>query len=76
MSKCDFNKVAPHGCSLVNLLHFSEHLFLGTPLGGCFCIDNDYCVACLNKMDILKTDVYNMSAHLQQNSIIAIFDLI
>ena len=25
-----------HGCSPVNLLHISEHLFLGIPLGGCF----------------------------------------
>ena len=25
-----------HGCSPVNLLHVSEHLFLRTPLGGCF----------------------------------------
>ena len=43
MSKCDFNKVplqSPfelalrHGCSPVNLLHISEHLFLRTPPGG------------------------------------------
>ena len=26
-----------HGCSPVNLLHISEHFFLGTPLRGCFC---------------------------------------
>ena len=26
-----------HGCSLVNLKIFSEHLFLGTPLDGYFC---------------------------------------
>ena len=40
MSKCDFNKVGSnfievtlrHGCSPVNLLHISEHLFLRTPL--------------------------------------------
>ena len=40
MSKCDFNKVASnftevtlrHGCSPVNLLHISEHLFLRIPL--------------------------------------------
>ena len=32
MSKCDFNKVAKQLCSLVNLQHFSEHLFLRTPL--------------------------------------------
>ena len=38
MPKCDFNKVARHGCSPVNLLHFSEHLFLGTPLDACFWI--------------------------------------
>ena len=25
-----------HGCSPVNLLHISEHFFLGTSLGGCF----------------------------------------
>ena len=25
-----------HGCSLVNLMQFSEHLFLRTPMGGCF----------------------------------------
>ena len=24
-----------HGCFPVNLLHFSEHIFVGTPLGGC-----------------------------------------
>ena len=27
-----------HGFSPVNLMIFSEHLFLGTPLDGCFCI--------------------------------------
>ena len=27
-----------HGCSPVNLLHFSEHLFLRTPLDGGFCL--------------------------------------
>ena len=27
-----------HGCSPVNYYIFSEHLFLGTTLGGCFCI--------------------------------------
>ena len=46
MPKCDFNKAAllcnfieialRHRCSLVNLLHIFRHLFLGTPLGGCF----------------------------------------
>ena len=48
--KSDFNKVAKqlieitlqHGCSPLNLLHilssiFSEHLFMRTPLDGCFC---------------------------------------
>ena len=28
-----------HGCSHVNLLHFSEHLFLRTPLKGCVCLE-------------------------------------
>ena len=45
MPTCDFNKFARnfieialrHGCSAVNLLIFSEHLFLGTAMGGCFC---------------------------------------
>ena len=45
MPKCDFNKFARnfieialrHGCSAVNLLIFSAHLFLGTPMDGCFC---------------------------------------
>ena len=45
MPKCDFNKFARnfieialrHGCSAVNLLIFSEHLFLGTAMRGCFC---------------------------------------
>ena len=41
MPKCDFNKVAKqitlrHGCSPVNLQHVSVHLFIRTPLGGCF----------------------------------------
>ena len=44
MPKCDFNKVAKQlyqnrtsaWVSPVNLLHISEHLFPGTPLGGCF----------------------------------------
>ena len=46
MPKCDFNKVAKqsdfiefklrHECSPVNWCIFSEHLFLRTPLGGCF----------------------------------------
>ena len=31
MLKCDFNKVAKQLCWI-----FSEHLFLRTPLGGCF----------------------------------------
>ena len=31
MPKCDFNKVAKQLCWI-----FSEHLFLRTPLGGCF----------------------------------------
>ena len=39
-------------------------------------IGNGNCVACLNKMDIPKTNVHSMSAHVQQNSIIAIFDSI
>ena len=30
MPKCDFNKVAMLGCSLVNFLHISEQLFLRT----------------------------------------------
>ena len=33
MPKCDFNKVGKQLCWI-----FSEHLFLRTPLGGCFCI--------------------------------------
>ena len=39
--KCDFT--LRHGCSPVNLLIyciFSEHLFLRTPLDGCFWINN------------------------------------
>ena len=36
MPKYDLNKVAKH-CSMGFLKHiFSEHLFLGTPLDGCF----------------------------------------
>ena len=36
---CNFIEIAlRHGCSPVNLLHISEHLFQGKPLGGCFCI--------------------------------------
>ena len=31
MPKCDFNEVAKQICCI-----FSEHLFLGTSLGGCF----------------------------------------
>ena len=34
-----FIKIAlRHGCSSVHLLQFSEHLFLRTPLDGCFCL--------------------------------------
>ena len=34
--KCDFNKIIfQHGFSPVNLLNFSEHLFIRTLLGGC-----------------------------------------
>ena len=33
----NFTEIAlQHGCSPVNLLHISQHLFLKTPLGGCF----------------------------------------
>ena len=32
MPKCDFNKVAKQ----INLLHISLHLFMRTPLEGCF----------------------------------------
>ena len=35
---CNFIEIAlRHGCSPVNSLLFSEHLFLRTPLDGCFC---------------------------------------
>ena len=35
---CNFIEIAlRHGCS-VNLLHISEHLYLGAPVGGCFLI--------------------------------------
>ena len=35
----NFNEITlRHGCSTVNLLHISEHLFLGTTLDGCFCV--------------------------------------
>ena len=40
MPKCYFNIIEialRHGCSPVNLVHFSEHLFLGTPLDDCSC---------------------------------------
>ena len=42
MPKSDFNKVAKqvafwHGCSPVNMLHISKHLFLRTLVDGCFC---------------------------------------
>ena len=34
---CNFIEITfQHGCSPVNLLHISEHLFQRTPLGGCF----------------------------------------
>ena len=44
MQQCNFNKIANnfieiglrHECSPVNLLHFLEHFFPGTHLGG-FC---------------------------------------
>ena len=44
MLKCDLIKLQSnfieiahwHGCSPVNLLHISKHLFLRTPLYGCF----------------------------------------
>ena len=47
ISKCDLNsnfiKIAlRHGCSPVNLLHFSEHLFIRTLLEGCFCSTFSY----------------------------------
>ena len=46
MPKYDFKKVALqlysnqlwHGSSPVNFRIFSQHLFLRTPLGGCFCL--------------------------------------
>ena len=44
MPKCDFNKVALHGCSPVNLLHIFRTPFLRTPLDGCFCIVSDIVV--------------------------------
>ena len=37
MPKSDFNKVAKQYWNHT-LAYFSEHLFLRTPLGGCFCI--------------------------------------
>ena len=41
MPKFDINSFIEttlrHGCSPVNLLHISEHLFLRTPLDSCFC---------------------------------------
>ena len=41
MPKCDFNKVTlnitpRHECFPANLLHSSEHLFIRTPMEGCF----------------------------------------
>ena len=37
MPNCNFIEITfQHGCFLVNLLHFSEYLFIGTPLEGCF----------------------------------------
>ena len=38
MSEFDFDKVVLQLCSPVNLLHILEHLFLGTPLEGGFCV--------------------------------------
>ena len=38
MPEFDFDKVVLQLCSPVNLLHILEHLFLGTPLEGCFCV--------------------------------------
>ena len=32
-----------HGCSPGNMLHISEHLFLGTPPNGCFWIVHNEC---------------------------------
>ena len=40
MPKCDFNKIAKHRSSPVNLLHIFKKPFLGTPLEDCFSVLN------------------------------------
>ena len=64
MTKCDFNKVTKfieitlrHGFSPVDLLNISEHLFLETPLAGCFCIH--YCRIFAHEFQSKKVEQIN-----------------
>ena len=44
-------------CSPVNFCIFSEHLFLRTPLGGCFCTELHKILQMMEKYRKLKKDI-------------------
>ena len=46
------------GCSPVNLLHVFRHLFLRTPLGGCFCISIYYHIRCQLKLTRVVVEIF------------------
>ena len=52
----NFIEITPrYGCSRTNLLHIFRTLFLGTPLGGCFCILVDRVVSFDDNLYACKT---------------------
>ena len=62
--KCNFNKVQSNFVEItLNCCIFLEHLFLRTPLDGCFCILSQCCFKISNKYTTVHYDQTFLSAY-------------